>query len=76
MATAILIYVPVAYLADRGQKKPFVAMTFVFFALFPLLLYFSHFFFLHEMFDNAVFQRVIADNRQLTSETQQADSLV
>jgi len=41
MATAILIYVPVAYLADRGRKKPFVAMTFVFFTLFPLVLYFS-----------------------------------
>jgi MFS family permease len=42
MATAILIYVPVAYLADRGHKKPFVIMTFVFFTLFPLVLYFSH----------------------------------
>ena len=41
MATAILIYVPVAYLADRGHKKPFVVMTFVFFTLFPLMLYFS-----------------------------------
>lgn len=38
MATAILIYVPVAYLADRGEKKPFVVMTFVFFTLFPLSL--------------------------------------
>ena len=41
MATAILIYVPVAYLADRGTKKPFVVMTFVFFTLFPLVLLFS-----------------------------------
>lgn len=41
MATAMLIYVPVAYLADRGRKKPFVVMTFVFFTLFPLVLYFS-----------------------------------
>lgn len=41
MATAILIYVPVAYLADRGHKKPFVVMTFVFFTLFPLVLYVS-----------------------------------
>jgi MFS family permease len=41
MATAILIYVPVAYLADRGHKKPFVVMTFVFFTLFPLILYLS-----------------------------------
>lgn len=42
MATAMLIYVPVAYLADRSHKKPFVVMTFVFFTLFPLMLYFSH----------------------------------
>jgi MFS family permease len=41
MATAILIYVPVAYLADRGRKKPFVVLTFVFFSLFPLALYFA-----------------------------------
>jgi MFS family permease len=41
MATAILIYVPVAYLADRGNKKPFVVMTFVFFTFFPLVLLFS-----------------------------------
>ena len=40
MVTAVLIYVPVAYLADRGQKKPFVQMTFVFFTLFPLALLF------------------------------------
>jgi MFS family permease len=41
MATAILIYVPVAWLADRGRKKPFVIMTFIFFTLFPVMLYFS-----------------------------------
>lgn len=41
MATAILIYIPVAWLADRGRKKPFVAMTFVFFTLFPAALYWS-----------------------------------
>ncbi len=42
MATAVLIYVPVAYLADRGTKKPFVLITFVFFTFFPLLLLYSH----------------------------------
>ena len=42
MATAILIYIPVAYFADRSQKKPFVVMTFVFFTAFPLVLFFSH----------------------------------
>jgi MFS family permease len=41
MVTAMLIYVPVAYLADRGQKKPFVVATFGFFTLFPLVLLFT-----------------------------------
>ena len=41
MATAVLIYIPVAYLADRSTKKPFVLVTFVFFTLFPLVLLFS-----------------------------------
>ncbi|MGD9826072.1 MFS transporter [Desulfobacter sp.] len=38
MTTAVLVYIPVAYLADKGTKKPFVLMTFVFFTLFPLVL--------------------------------------
>jgi MFS family permease len=38
MATALLIYIPVAYFADRSTKKPFVVTTFVFFTLFPLFL--------------------------------------
>ena len=42
MVTAMLIYVPVAYLADRSTKKPFVTMTFVFFTAFPLVLLFCH----------------------------------
>jgi MFS family permease len=42
MATAVLVYIPVAYLADRSTKKPYVAATFGFFTLFPLLLIFSH----------------------------------
>lgn len=42
MATAVLVYIPVAYLADRSTKKPFVLMTFVFFTLFPLVLLYSH----------------------------------
>lgn len=42
MITAMLVYIPVAYLADRGSKKPFVAITFAFFTLFPLILMFSH----------------------------------
>ena len=42
MITAMLVYIPVAYLADRGSKKPFVTITFAFFTLFPLVLLFSH----------------------------------
>jgi MFS family permease len=41
MATAVLCYIPVAYYADKTQKKPFVVITFVFFSLFPLILMFS-----------------------------------
>jgi MFS family permease len=41
MATAMLVYIPVAYFADRSTKKPFVVTTFVFFTFFPLLLLFS-----------------------------------
>ena len=41
MVTALLIYVPVAYMADKYGKKPFVLITFGFFTLFPLVIYFS-----------------------------------
>ncbi len=41
MATAMLIYIPVAYLADRGTRKPYIAITFCNFTLFPLVLSFS-----------------------------------
>jgi len=41
MATAMLVYIPVAYMADRSTKKPFVVATFVFFTLFPLALMFA-----------------------------------
>ncbi len=41
MATAVLCYIPVAYLADRSGKKPFVLMTFVFFTVFPVVLWFA-----------------------------------
>jgi MFS family permease len=41
MTTAVLVYIPVAYLADRSAKKPFVVATFVFFTLFPLVLLYS-----------------------------------
>ncbi len=41
MATALLVYIPVAWLADKSTKKPFVVATFVFFTLFPGVLFFS-----------------------------------
>jgi MFS family permease len=41
MATAVLVYIPVAYMADRGTKKPFVLTTFIFFTFFPLVLLYS-----------------------------------
>jgi MFS family permease len=41
MATAVLIYIPVAFLADRSTKKPFVVITFIFFTLFPMALLYS-----------------------------------
>jgi MFS family permease len=46
MIVAILIYIPVAYLADKGSKKPFVVATFVFFTIFPLILLASQTFWL------------------------------
>jgi MFS family permease len=41
MVTAVLVYIPVAYMADRSSKKPFVTITFIFFTLFPLVLMYS-----------------------------------
>jgi MFS family permease len=38
MATSILVYLPVATLADRSGRLPFVVASFMCFALFPLLL--------------------------------------
>ncbi len=41
MATAALIYIPVAHFSDKTERKPFVVVTFCFFTLFPVALYFS-----------------------------------
>jgi MFS family permease len=38
MATSILVYLPVATLADRQGRTPFVIVSFICYALFPLLL--------------------------------------
>lgn len=41
MVTSVLVYVPVAYFADRSRKKPYVVATFAFFTVFPVVLLFS-----------------------------------
>lgn len=41
MITAMTIYIPIAVLADKTTKKPWVLITFINFTLFPLVLYFS-----------------------------------
>ncbi len=46
MVTAMAVYIPVAYLADRSTKKPFVLITFGFFTLFPIALMFARSFLL------------------------------
>src|ERR1700722_9238352 len=42
MLTAVICYIPVARSADKVGKKPFVVITFINFACFPLVLYFCH----------------------------------
>jgi len=42
MVTAMLCYIPVAHLADKYGRRPFVLVTFVFFTLFPLTLLWAH----------------------------------
>ncbi|MCE1196534.1 MFS transporter [bacterium] len=42
MVTAMLVYIPVARMADKYGKKRFVLITFGFFTVFPLVLLFSH----------------------------------
>lgn len=66
MATAILIYIPVAYLADRSTKKPFVVATFVFFTLFPLILLWCH------SFTSLVFAFVLRGLKEFGEPTRKA----
>jgi MFS family permease len=42
MITAMLCYIPVAHLADKYGRRPFVLVTFIFFTLFPLTLLCAH----------------------------------
>jgi MFS family permease len=45
MSVAALVYIPVASFSDKLEKKPFVAVTFFFFTIFPLILFFSRSYF-------------------------------
>ena len=38
MATSIIVYIPVARIADRRGREPWVFLTYLFFAIFPLLV--------------------------------------
>src|SRR5271169_3470507 len=42
MVTAMLCYIPVARLADKYGRRPFVLATFVFFTLFPVSLFWAN----------------------------------
>ncbi len=46
MVVSLLIYIPVAYFADKGYKKAIVTITFFNFAIFPLTLIFAKSFYL------------------------------
>ncbi len=46
MLTSALIYIPVASFSDTLERKPFVTITFIFFTIFPTVLYFSNSFFM------------------------------
>ena len=45
MVTAMLCYIPIAHLADKYGRRPFVLVTFVFFTLFPVTLLWANNFF-------------------------------
>ena len=42
MVTAMICYIPVAHLADKYGRRPFVLVTFLFFTLFPVTLLWAH----------------------------------
>ncbi len=46
MFIAVSVYIPVAYFADKGNKKTIVTITFFNFTLFPLILMFANTFYL------------------------------
>lgn len=44
IAVSILVYIPIAKMSDRMNRKPFVLLTFAFFVAFPLVLINAHHF--------------------------------
>lgn len=42
MITAALLYIPVASFSDRLERKPFILITFIFFSIFPVILFLSN----------------------------------
>ena len=66
MVTAMLVYIPVAYFADRSTKKPFVVTTFIFFTLFPLALLFA------ESFDLLVLAFILRGLKEFGEPTRKA----
>ena len=41
-AVSVLVYIPIAKMSDRMNRKPFVLLTFAFFVAFPLMLINAH----------------------------------
>ncbi|MCB5245810.1 MAG: MFS transporter [Candidatus Cloacimonadaceae bacterium] len=66
MVTAMLIYIPVAYLADRSTRKPYVAITFFNFTIFPLVLLFS------KTFPTLIFAFIIRGLKEFGEPTRKA----
>jgi MFS family permease len=66
MVTAMLVYIPVAYFADRSTKKPFVVATFVFFTFFPLALLYAR------SFDILIFAFILRGLKEFGEPTRKA----
>ena len=66
MATAMLIYIPIAYLADRSTRKPYVAITFFNFTIFPIVLLFS------KTFPTLIFAFIIRGLKEFGEPTRKA----
>lgn len=66
MVTAMLIYIPIAYLADKSTKKPFIIITFIFFTLFPLALMFC------QSFKTLVFAFILRGLKEFGEPTRKA----